>query len=77
MRNTGLSSELLGIQTGVSGRRIRHIIDEGVEPGPRVKYALAKRFGLIPADIWAKDARYLAPDEIDHLRSLARREVAA
>lgn len=76
MRNTGLSAEVLGAQVGVSGKRIRQIVDNGDIPHRRVKAALAKRFELLPADIWKADARGLSPTDLDHLRALAKREGA-
>lgn len=76
MRNTGLSAEVLGAQVGVSGKRIRQIVSNGDVPHRRVKAALAKRFELLPADIWKADARGLSPLDLDHLRGLARREGA-
>lgn len=76
MANSGLSPELLGAQTGVSGKRIRQILDEGHEPQRRVKYALARRFDLLPADIWKSDMAGLTPGDIEHLRQLARRQEA-
>ena len=78
MTNCGLSPEVLGAQVGVSGKRIRQIVDDGDEPQRRVKYALARRFDLLPADIWKSDAKGLSPADLDHLRTLARRgEVTA
>lgn len=71
MTNTGLSPEVLGAQTGVSGKRIRQIVDGDI-PQRRVRYALARRFDLLPADIWKADAKGLTPADLIHLRSLAR-----
>lgn len=76
MANSGLSPELLGAQTSVSGKRIRQILDEGHEPQRRVKYALARRFDLLPADIWKSDRTGLSPADLQHLRDLARRHEA-
>lgn len=73
LTNTGLSPELLGMQVGVSGKRIRQIIDDGDIPQRRLKYALARRFDLLPADIWKADAAGMSPAEIEHMRLLARR----
>jgi hypothetical protein len=76
MRNTGLSAEVLGAQIGVSGKRIRQIVANGDIPHRRVKAAIARRFELLPADIWKADARGMSPTDLDHLRALARREGA-
>lgn len=76
MANTGLSPEVLGAQTGVSGKRIRQILDHNAQPQRRIRYALARRFELLPSDIWKVDktaTTVLGPDEVAHLRSLARR----
>lgn len=73
MTNTGLSPEVLGAQSGVSGKRIRQIVGLGDIPERRVKYALARRFDLLPADIWKADAKGLAPADLQHMRDLARR----
>lgn len=73
MNNTGLSPEVLGAQIGVSGKHIRRIVDDGLQPERRVKYALARRFDLLPAHIWKSDAAGLAPGELEHLLALARR----
>lgn len=76
MANTGLSPEVLGAQTGVSGKRIRQILDHGIQPQRRIRYALARRFELLPSDIWKCDkstASALSPAELEHLRGLARR----
>jgi hypothetical protein len=73
MSNAGLSPEMLGVQTGVSGKRIRQIVDDCDEPQRRVKYALARRFDLLPADIWKSDRHGLTPADLEHLRGLARR----
>lgn len=74
MDNTGLSPEVLGAQTGVSGKRIRAILDEGVHPERRIRHALARRFDLLPADIWKSDAVGLEPRDLAHLREFARRQ---
>lgn len=76
MSNAGLSPELLGMQTGVSGKRIRQIIERGDEPQRRLKYALSRRFDLLPADIWKSDRAGLTPADLEHLRALARRQEA-
>lgn len=76
MDNMGLSPEVLGAQTGVSGKRIRQILDEHCQPERRVKYALARRFDMLPAQIWKADALGLAPGEIAHMLDLARRQEA-
>lgn len=74
MDNTGLSPEVLGAQVGVSGKRIRQILDHGHRPERRVRYALARRFDLLPAHIWKSDAAGMAPGELEHLLALARRD---
>ena len=89
MDNMGLSPEVLGAQTGVSGKRIRQIVTRptrehpnphyGDQPERRVRFALARRFDLLPAHIWKSDAVGLAPGELEHMLALARRneQVAA
>lgn len=84
MDNMGLSPEVLGAQTGVSGKRIRQIVTKptrehpnsfyGDQPERRVRHALARRFDLLPAHIWKADALGLAPGELEHLLALARRQ---
>jgi hypothetical protein len=76
MTNSGLSPEMLGLQVGVSGKRIRQILDTGDIPQRRMKYALARRFDLLPADLWKADAAGLSPAELEHMRLLARRTEA-
>lgn len=76
MANTGLSPEVLGAQTGVSGKRIRQILDDHVVPQRRIRYALSRRFELLPSDVWQCDAtatKVLGPDAVEHLRQLAKR----
>lgn len=74
LANTGLSPEVLGAQIGVSGKRIRQILQHGYQPERRIRYALARRFDLLPAHIWKSDAQGMAPGELEHLLALARRE---
>lgn len=82
MDNMGLSPEVLGAQTGVSGKRIRQIVTKGSpfygdQPERRVRHALARRFDLLPAHIWKADAQGLAPGELEHLLALSRRQEEA
>lgn len=74
LSNTGLSPEVLGAQIGVSGKRIRQILEHGYQPERRIRYALARRFDLLPAHIWKSDAIGMAPGELEHLMALARRD---
>jgi hypothetical protein len=74
MDNMGLSPEVLGAQTGVSGKRIRQILETHVQPERRIRYALARRFDLLPAHIWKADMVGLTANEIQHMLELARRE---
>lgn len=73
MDNCGLSPEVLAAQTGVSSKQVRYILDTGHQPERRVRYALARRFDLLPAHIWKSDAVGMAPGELEHLLALARR----
>lgn len=73
MDNCGLSPEVLAAQTGVSAKQVRYILDTGHQPERRVRYALARRFDLLPAHIWKSDAIGMAPGELEHLLALARR----
>lgn len=73
MANAGLSCGVLGAQVGVSGRRIQQIVHEHDVPGRHLKYLIARRFDLLPADIWKSEAKDLTPVELDHMRALARR----
>lgn len=73
MDNCGLSPEVLAAQTGVSSKQVRYILDTGHQPERRVRYALARRFDLLPAHIWKRDAVGIAPGELEHLLALARR----
>lgn len=84
MDNLGLSPEVLGALTGVSGKRIRQIVSPrsgahanphyGDVPERRLRHVLARHFGLLPADIWKQDARGLSPRDLDHLRELLAEE---
>lgn len=74
MDNTGLSPEVLAAQIGVSNKQIRRILDTGHYPERRVRFALARRFDLLPAHIWKADAQGIAPGELEHLMALARRD---
>lgn len=49
--NAGLSRELLGMRIGVSRETIR-LAEDGFLPGPRIQFALASEFGLMPLDLW-------------------------
>lgn len=73
MDNCGLSPEVLAAQAGVSNKQIRYILETGHRPERRIRYALARRFDLLPAHIWKSDAIGLAPGELEHLLALARR----
>lgn len=73
LSNIGTSPEAFGAQAGISGKQLRRIIDEGFVPERRLRYAIARRFELLPADIWKQDRGGLSPHELDHLRGLAER----
>lgn len=49
--NAGLSPNRLSYLTGVSAPTIR-LAERGHTPEPRVQFALASHFGLLPLDIW-------------------------
>lgn len=74
MDNMGLSPEVLAAQVGMSPKQIRYILDTGHYPEKRVRFALARRFDLLPAHIWKASAQGIAPGELEHLLALARRD---
>ncbi len=49
--NGGLGRSDLALRTGVSVESIR-MAEWGFTPGPRIQFALAEEFGLLPLDIW-------------------------
>jgi DNA-binding XRE family transcriptional regulator len=49
--NKGLSTNDLAYLAGTTGKTIRRI-EAGHRPGPRIQFAVAKVFGLLPLDIW-------------------------
>lgn len=49
--NAGLSREQLGARIGVSRETIR-MAEDGFVPTPRIQFAIAKEFGMLPLDIW-------------------------
>jgi len=49
--NAGLSPNQLAYRAGVSGPTVR-LAEGGHTPSPRVQFALAEVFGLVPLDVW-------------------------
>lgn len=49
--NAGLSREALAFRIGVSRETIR-MAEDGFLPTPRVQFAIAAEFGLLPLDVW-------------------------
>lgn len=49
--NAGLSPNALAYRAGVSGNTIR-MVEAGFRPTPRVQFAIAEVFGLLPLDLW-------------------------
>ena len=49
--NAGLSPNDLGRRIGVSGQTIR-MAEAGFIPGPRIQFAIAQEFDLLPLDLW-------------------------
>lgn len=49
--NAGLSPNQLAYLTGISAPTIR-LAEKGHTPEPRVQFAIAQHFGLLPLDIW-------------------------
>lgn len=49
--NAGMSPNDLGWRAGVSGKTIRYA-EAGHTPSPRVQFAIAEIFGLLPTDLW-------------------------
>lgn len=74
MRNLGLTPALLAVDTGVSAKWIKEIVANGRQPGTRIRHALARRFSLMPADLWRCDRLGLSPQDLAHLRLLAEKE---
>lgn len=52
--NAGLSPNALAWKVGVSGNTIR-LAEAGWKPSPRVQFAIAAEFGLLPLDLWPLD----------------------
>lgn len=52
--NEGLSPNALAYRAGVSGNTIR-LAEAGFRPSPRIQFAIAEVFGLLPLDIWPLD----------------------
>jgi lambda repressor-like predicted transcriptional regulator len=46
-----MSPNDLGYRAGVSGKTIRYV-EAGHRPTPRVQFAIAEVFGLLPLDLW-------------------------
>lgn len=57
--NKGLARQDLALRTGVSVESIR-LAEYGFTPGPRIQFALAEEFGLLPLDIWPLEQQRLA-----------------
>lgn len=49
--NAGLSPNDLAYRAGISGNTVR-MAEAGFTPSPRVQFAIAHEFGLLPLDIW-------------------------
>lgn len=49
--NRGLSPNDLAYIANVSGKTIRYV-EAGHTPSPRVQFAIAEAFGLLPLDLW-------------------------
>lgn len=49
--NKGLGRPDLARRIGVSAETIR-LVELGFVPGPRIQYALALEFGLVPLELW-------------------------
>lgn len=49
--NEGLSPNALAYRAGISGNTVR-MVEAGFRPTPRVQFAIAEVFGLLPLDIW-------------------------
>lgn len=49
--NEGLSPNDLAYRAGVSGNTIR-LAEAGFRPSPRVQFAVAQVFKMLPLDIW-------------------------
>lgn len=47
----GMSPNDLGYVSGVSGKTIRYV-EAGHVPSPRVQFAIAQTFDLLPSDLW-------------------------
>lgn len=49
--NEGLSPNELALRAGISGKTVR-LAEGGAIPTPRVQFAIARVFGLLPLDLW-------------------------
>jgi DNA-binding XRE family transcriptional regulator len=49
--NRGLSPNELAYLAGTTGKTIR-LIEAGHVPGPRIQFAIAEVFDLLPLDLW-------------------------
>lgn len=49
--NRGLSPNELAYLASTTGKTIR-LVEAGHVPGPRIQFAIAEVFGLLPLDIW-------------------------
>lgn len=56
--NRGLSPNDLGYLANVSGKTIR-LVEAGHTPSPRIQFAIAEVFGLLPLDLWPLHERRL------------------
>jgi DNA-binding XRE family transcriptional regulator len=52
--NEGMSPNDLAYRAGVSGNTVR-MAEAGFVPSPRVQFAIARVFGLLPLDLWPID----------------------
>lgn len=49
--NAGLSPADLAARAGITANSVR-LAERGHVPGPRIQFAIAQVFGLLPLDIW-------------------------
>lgn len=54
--NQGLSPNDLAYRAGVSGNTIR-LAEAGFVPGPRIQFAIARVFELLPLDVWPMEGQ--------------------
>jgi transcriptional regulator with XRE-family HTH domain len=54
--NAGLTPNDVAYRAGVSGNTVR-LAEAGFRPTPRVQYAIAQVFDLLPLDLWPLENR--------------------